>query len=314
MAHDDGLHVVVGAGPLGLAVARELRRTGEAVRVVTRGGSVGAPPGTEVVAADVSDPAEASRAFEGARVVYQCAVPRYSQWPAQLPALMRGAIEGASVAGAAMIYGDNLYAYGRVSGSITEDLPYRPVGPNSRTRAEVAETLMRACADGKLRAAIGRGSDFFGPHALSSSVGNRVFGRMVVGKPPQVLGDPNVPHTVTFIDDFARGLITLGSSDEALGGVWHIPSAETSTMRRFVELIAEQTGVSAKPRVTPSWLLTVVGLFNPDVRAVREVLYQSEDPWVVDHTKFERAFGASPTPHRDAIGATLEWFRARGAH
>jgi len=58
----------------------------------------------------------------------------------------------------------------------------------------------------------------------------------------------------------------------------------------------------------------MLGVFNQDVRAVREVLYQSENPWVVDHTKFERAFGASPTPHAEAIRATLEWFCARGAH
>ena len=154
--------------------------------------------------------------------------------------------------------------------------------------------LLQAQAEGKLRAVIGRGSDFFGPHALNSTVGERVFGRMGAGKPAQVLGNPDLPHTVTFVDDFARGLITLGSHDEASGEVWHVPSAQTVTVRRFVELIAEQSHGPARLRPTPSWLLAVGGLFNPDVRAVREVLYQSENPWVLDHTKFERAFGASP--------------------
>lgn len=205
----------------------------------------------------------------------------------------------------------HLYAYGRVSGPITEDLPDRLVGPNTRTRAEVALMLLRAHADGKLRAAIGRGSDFFGPHALLSTAGERVFGRMAVGKPAQVVGAPDVPHTVTFIEDFARGLITLGSADEAFGEVWHVPSAETVSLRRFVEMIAEQTHGPAKPRSTPSWVLAAGGLFNPDVRALREVVYQSDHPWVVDHSKFERAFGANPTPHPQAISTTLEWFRAR---
>ena len=171
--------------------------------------------------------------------------------------------------------------------------------------------LLEAHADGKLRATIGRGSDFFGPHALNSNVGERVFGRLLAGKPAQVLGDPDVPHTVTFIDDFARGLITLGSHDEAFGQVWHVPSAETVTVRRFVELIAEQTGGPARLRATPSWLLALGGLFNPDIRAVREVPYLSQYPWVVDHSKFDHAFGASPTPHPEAIGATLEWFRGQ---
>ena len=313
MADTRAVQVVVGTGPLGLAVSRELRHMGEPFRLVSRNGRTNGSAGTEIVVADVSDAADARRAFEGATVVYQCAAPRYSRWQALMPALMRGVIEGASAVGARLVYGDNLYAYGRVSGPLTEDLPYKPDSPNTRTRAEVAEALMKANADGRVRATIGRGSDFFGPHAMNSSVGVRVFGRLLRGRSAQVLGNPDVPHTVTFIDDFARALITLGSHDESLGEVWHVPNAETVPVRRFVELIAEQTGGTAKVQPMPSWMLAIVGLFNPDVRAVREVLYQSEEPWVVDHSKFQRAFGADPTPHPEAIKATLDWFRTQRA-
>jgi nucleoside-diphosphate-sugar epimerase len=304
--NDGAENVVIGAGPLGLAVARELRRRGETVRLVTRGGRARAPAGAKVIAADVADEEEARRAFAGAQVVYQCAAPRYSQWPSLLPGLMRGAIEGAAATGARIVYGDNLYAYGRMAGPIVEDLPVRPVGPNCETRAAVAEELLKADADGRLRATIGRASDFFGPNVLHSTVGERVFARMAAGKPAQVLGDPDTPHTVTFIDDFARALIVLASHEEAFGEVWHVPSAKTVTMRRFVGMIAEQTSGPESPRAVPSWLLAVGGLFDPDVRAVREVLYQSKSPWVVDHGKFERAFGADPTPHEQAIRATLQ--------
>lgn len=302
------VHLVVGAGPLGLAVARELRRREEPSRIVTRGGRADAPADLQVVSADVSDPEQARRAFDGASVVYQCAAGRYSKWPELLPPLMDGVIEGASAAGARVIFGDNLYAYGRVKGPLTEDLPSRPIGANGRTRARVAEALMGAHANGKVRAAIGRGSDFFGPHVLSSTVGERVFVRILAGKPAQVLGNPDVPHTLTFIDDFARALVILGSRDEALGEVWHVPSAETQTIRRFVEMIAEQTGRPARLSVTRSWLLVIGGVFNPDVQALREVLYQSQDAWVMDHSKFERTFGAGATPHQEAIRTTLEWF------
>lgn len=313
MADTRPVQVVVGTGPLGLAVSRGLRHKGAPFRLVSRSDRTDGSAGTEIVVADVSDAADARRAFEGASVVYQCASPRYSQWTALMPALMRGVIEGASAVGARLVYGDNLYAYGPVSGPLTEDLPYKPVSPNTRTRAEVAESLMKANADGRVRATIGRGSDFFGPHAMNSSVGVRVFGRLLRGKPAQVIGNPDVPHTVTFIDDFARALITLGSRDESLGHVWHVPSAESVPVRRFVELIAEQSGGPAKARPMPSWMLAIIGLFKPDVRAVREVLYQSEEPWVVDHSKFQRAFGADPTPHAEAIKATLDWYRTQRA-
>jgi hypothetical protein len=52
-----------------------------------------------------------------------------------------------------------------------------------------------------------------------------------------------------------------------------------------------------------------LALFIPPLRGVKEVLYQSELPWVVDHSKYAQAFGAHPTPHKEAIARTLRWFR-----
>lgn len=121
-----------------------------------------------------------------------------------------------------------------------------------------------------------RGSDFFGPHALQSTVGDRVFARALGGRPAQVLGDPDVPHTVTYIDDFGKALVNLGEREDALGGVWHVPNAGTVTMRRFVELVFAEVGRPPRLRAAPSWGLVLAGLFNPTLRAVREQLYQSE--------------------------------------
>ena len=58
-----------------------------------------------------------------------------------MPALMAGTIEGAAFSGAKLVYCDNLYMYGQVSGPITEDMPYRATTRKGRTRARVAETL-----------------------------------------------------------------------------------------------------------------------------------------------------------------------------
>ena len=131
-------NVIFGAGPLGLAVARRLASAGETVRLVNRTGNALVPPGAEVVAADASNPAAAAEACKGATVVYHCATAAYGRWAQVLPALMNGIIEGATAAGAKLVYGDNLYCYGVVDGPIREDLPYRPVGPNTEARAHVA--------------------------------------------------------------------------------------------------------------------------------------------------------------------------------
>jgi nucleoside-diphosphate-sugar epimerase len=308
-SHETKLHVVLGAGPLGLAVARHLASRGDRVRAAVRSERAELPEGVEVVIADVAVAADAKRACDGAAVIYHCVNPPYAKWPELHPPLMDAAIEGAAAAGARLVFGDNLYAYGPVDGPLTEDLPYRASGPNGRVRAQVAETLMRAHESGRIQATLGRGSDFFGPYARQSTVGDRVFARAISGQPAQVLGNPDLPHTVTYIEDFGRALVTLGEHDEALGEVWHVPNAETVTMRRFVQMVFESADHPARLRAAPSWGIAMAALFNPTLRAVKEQLYQSEGPWVVDSSKFERAFGWRATPLPEAIRATVAWFR-----
>ena len=304
-------NVIFGTGPLGLAVARHLAAAGKQVRLVNRSGKAPAPQGAEVVAADATDLAASRMVCQGAHVVYHCATGAYGRWAQSLPPLMNGIIGGASAAQAKLVYGDNLYAYGPVAGPLTEDLPYRPIGPNTRVRADVANTLMSAHAAGRVRATIGRASDFYGPNARQSTAGDSVFARALTGKAAQVLGDVDTPHTYTFIDDFASGLVTLAERDEALGEVWHVPSAETVTTRRFVEMVFAKLQRPARLRPAPKLAITLLALVVPPMAAVKETSYQREHPWVVDHSKFSRAFGSRATPHGQAISLTLDWFRSK---
>jgi nucleoside-diphosphate-sugar epimerase len=169
---------------------------------------------------------------------------------------------------------------------------------------------MNAHAAGKVRATIGRASDFYGPHVHQSKAGDLIFGRALAGKPAQVVGDPDEPHTYSFIDDFAAGLVTLAQREEALGQVWHLPSAETVTTRRFIEMVFAQVGRLPRIRPAPKIAITLLALFALPMAAVKETMYQSEFPWVVDDSKFVRAFGALATPHEKGIEQTLAWFKS----
>ena len=40
------------------------------------------------------------------------------------------------------------------------------------------------------------------------------------------------------------------------------------------------------------------------------MLYEFEESFVVDHSKFERAFGMRATPLKEGIGNTVRWYRA----
>ena len=250
-------HVVMGTGPLGLAVARHLAARGEHVRAVNSSGRADLPGSVEVVAANVANATDAKRVCEGATVIYHCANPPYARWPDLHPPLMSAVIEGAVSSEAKLVFGDNLYAYGPVDGPLTEDLPQRARGPNGRVRAEIADALLRAHEAGRIRAMIGRGSDFFGQHANQSTVGDRVFARAIEGRPAQVLGDPDLPHTVTYIEDFGRALVTLGHHEEALGKIWHVPTPRPSRCARsfswFSTLLAGRRGSAPRPGGGSPW-------------------------------------------------------------
>ena len=113
---------------------------------------------------------------------------------------------------------------------------------------------------------------------------------------------------MSYIKDFARGLVTLGEREEALGEVWHIPSSEPITGREFITLAFEAVGKEPKMTTLSPLMVRVGGLFNPLVREFGEVLYQFEKPFVMDASKFKSAFGLETTPHREAIRETLETY------
>jgi nucleoside-diphosphate-sugar epimerase len=173
----------------------------------------------------------------------------------------------------------------------------------------MSEELMEAHTSGRVRVAIGRASDFFGPRGLASTAGEQVFGRAVKGKSAQVFGDPDQPHTYTYVPDIGKGLVILGEREEALGRAWHLPSPETLTTREFVEMIFEEVGKPARVQATPKIVLRVLGLFNPVLRETIEMRYEFEEPFVLDTSDFIRTFGDQATSLREAIQRTVRWYR-----
>jgi nucleoside-diphosphate-sugar epimerase len=310
MTDNEELHVIFGTGAVGMSVMDELIRRGRRVRMVNRSGRARMPEGVEVVGGDATDEAFAREASEGASVVYFALNPPYDKWPELFPPLQAGVIEGAASAGSKLIAMENLYMYGPTGGRpLTEDLPYAPNTRKGAVRAMMSEELMEAHTSGRVRVAIGRASDSFGPRVLVSAAGEQVFGRAVEGKSAQLAGDPDQPHTYTYVPDIGRGLVILGEREEALGQAWHLPSPETVTTRQFVEMIFEEVGKPARVQAAPKILLRAIGLFNPGIRETIEMLYEFEEPFVVDYSKFEEAFGEQATPLRESIRGTVRWYR-----
>jgi len=291
------MHVVFGVGN---AVVRELVRQGKRVRGMSRSGQAIVPSGVEMIAGDTKQIEDVRRAMEGAAVAYQCL----------FPAVQDAIIEVAGETGTKLVVANNLYMYDPKHGPMSETSAHAYGNrEGGRFYAEMGEQALAAHRSGKIRATVGQASDIYGPNVRHGIGRDQLFAPVRAGKPANFIGDLDVVHTYTYADDCARALVTLAERDEALGETWHIPSAEPITTRRLFEMIFEELDAEPKIRVANGLLLGALSLFSGQMRTLkREKAYQFVTPWLVDHTKYERAFGVDVTPHRQAVADTVAWF------
>ena len=310
---EDALHVVFGAGQVGRALATRLADLGHPVRTVSLHRPEGCVSGIDCRTADVTNAQAAINAAHGASVVYQCLSVPYTEWPEKFPPLQRNVIGAAERADALLVTLENVYGYGDTSGRpLTEDLPLTAKTSKGRTRAAMTVELLEAAQVGRVRIAIGRASDFFGPGVTESTLGARVFANAIAGKRADFVGNPDLAHTYSYVPDIAVGLATLGIDPRAVGQAWHLPGPETITTRALLDMVADRVSHPISIRNVPKLALQVLGVFSPMMRGLAEMSYEFEQPFIFDTSKYESTFGASPTPLATAISETVDWYRIRG--
>ena len=306
-------HVVLGTGAVGRAIAEELVRRGESVRMVNLSGKMDeVPAGVEVVGSDLYDPARVREVTRGAEVVYQSAQPPYSKWTEKFPPLQRSIIEGLADSRAKLVLVENVYMYGNTYGKpMMEDTPYDAHTRKGRVRGEISRAAFEAHKAGRVRVTAGRGGNFFGPWGADSTMGARVFYPLLHGKPAQLIGRTDIPHTHTYVRDFGRALVILGERDEADGQAWHVPNDQPRmTQGELVRLFAEEAGVEPKMSSMGKLMMSIGGLFIPEAKESVEMMYEFEKPFIIDSSKFETTFGMKATPMREAIKETVAWYKS----
>jgi nucleoside-diphosphate-sugar epimerase len=305
------LHVILGAGPVGLAIMEALAARGKRVRIINRTGLPALPDGAESLRGDMAGLDFARQAAAGATHIYDALNAPYAEWADLFPPLQKSVLEAAAAAGARLIALENLYMYGDMHGQpMTEDLPNAATTVKGKVRAQMSEELLAAHQSGRVRVAIVRAADFVGPRAVEGGLGGRVFYPALAGKAASVLGNPNMPHTYSYVPDVAQAMITVGQADCALGQIWHVPNAATITTAGYIGQIFAAIGQPAKIAAAPKPALWLLGRFNPTIAAVYEMTYQFEQPFILDHSKFVAAFGNMATPVPAVVTETLAWYRS----
>ena len=114
-------------------------------------------------------------------------------------------------------------------------------------------------------------------------MGARVFYPLLRGKPAQLIGRIDLPHTHTYVKDFGKALVILGERDEADGQAWHVPNDQpTMTQGELVRMFAEEAGVEPKMSSMGKLMMSIGGLFIPEAKETVEMMYEFENPFVIE--------------------------------
>ena len=306
-------HVVLGTGAIGRAVMEELVKRGESVRMVNRSGKMDEVPAeVEVVASDLYDQVKVRDVTRGAKVVYQCAQPAYSEWPRKFPPLQKSILDGLTGSNAKLVLTENLYMYGESHPAhLTENMPYDAHTRKGIVRGEISTAAFTAHQDGRVRVTSARGGNFFGPWGTDSTMGARAFYPLLNGKAAQLIGRTDLPHSHTYVKDFGTALIILGERAEADGQAWHVPNDRPMiTQAELVRMFAEEAGVEPKISSMGKLMMMIGGFFIPEAKETVEMMYEFDQPFIVDSSKFEGTFGMKATPTREAIKETVAWYKS----
>lgn len=309
---------ILGAGgAVGNELAKVLAESHQPFRLVGRAPRA-TPGATETLTADLTDKDQTIRAVAGSSVVHLLAGIKYDHkvWQETWPRVMSNAIEACKRAGAKLVFFDNVYMYGRVSGPMTEETPFNPCSRKGEIRAKIATTLINEWKSGALTGLIARSADFYGPDARNSVPNVLVFEPLARKKKASWLVNDSVPHSLTYVPDAARSLAQLAERATTWNQTWHVPTTPNPpTGKEFIALAAKELGVGPRCRVLGRPMLWLAGRFDPLVAESYEMLYQSDSPYLFDSSKFAREFGFAGTPYADGIRATAASFKrnAQGA-
>ncbi len=301
------MHTILGAGgAIGTELIQVLADRGYRVRLVGRNPK---PAGgtAEVISADVSNLDQTVAAVMGSSVVYLVVGLKYDLkvWRELWPRIVNNAIEACKRAQAKLIFFDNVYAYGKVNGRMTEDSPFNPCSKKGEVRAQIATTLLNEMKAGHLNALIARSADFYGPRVGTSVLNLLVFDKFARGAKAMWLVNDSVPHSFTYTPDAARSLVMLADAESAWNQTWHVPTAPNPpTGKEIIRSVAQEFGVEPKYLILRRPIIKLAGLFAPDLRESYEMLYQNDSEYVFDSAKFCKAFDFQPTPYSEGTRQT----------
>jgi nucleoside-diphosphate-sugar epimerase len=306
-------HIILGAGgAISKVLVKELLSDNQKIKLAARQFKV--VEGFESVKADLLNFNEVNNVIEEFSTVYLTAGLKYSfkVWNEQWPRIMRNVMEACGEKNSKLLFFDNVYAYGKVSGVMTEETPLNPVSKKGEVRAKMLQFLNEEIKKKNITALIARAADFYGPYTEGSSVISiSVLDKLLKGKKAQWFCNAQVKHSFTYTGDCGKALYILSKNESNFNQTWHMPTAQPAkTGEELIKIAAEKLKAKSDYTLLKGWMFKLIGTFNPLIKELAEMLYQYEDDYIFDSSKFEKKFNFTPTPYEKGIEESIQGMKS----
>lgn len=312
------MQTILGSGgAIGIPLAKELKKYTNKIRLVSRNPKK-VNETDELYPIDLNDQNQIEKAISGSEVVYVVIGFEYklSVWQKTWPSFMESVINACKLHHVKLVFFDNVYMYDKTAiPFMTETSPIHAPSKKGVVRQQLHDMIMNEVENNNLTALIARSADFYGPDNKNSALNMMVIDNFMKGKKAQAFGNVNKIHTYTFTPDAAKATALLGNTNDAYNQVWHVPTTkEKLTNLQWIQLIANEMKVEAKIQTVPVWLIKILGWFIPIMREFPEMIYQYEQDYIFDSTKFEKRFGISATTPKEGIKLLLENLKTQNSN
>ena len=302
--------LVLGAsGGMGYALVRELVSRGIAVVAFARGKEnlerlYKFDSSVLIFAGDALNEIDVTEAAEGVDVIFHAVNFPYPVWNKTHPLCMEVLIQVAEAKQAKIALVDNIYAYGaQPEVKVTEDVRKDPQTKKGKIRLAMEDSLRES----EVSALIVHMPDLYGPHAKSTLL-HETFKNVVQNKATNFIGKTNIAREYLYTFDGAKAMVELAQRDGAYNKNWNIPAVQTITGEEIIGILRAETGYDKSVRTVSKTMIRMIGLFQPFMREMVEIMYLTEKPVILSGEKYEAEIGKIPgTSYRQGIKETLKW-------
>jgi len=306
--------LVLGAtGGIGYALVRELVERGVEVVAFSRGkerlhalyqneSKVSIFSGDALVEKDVIE------AADGVDVIFHAVSFPYQEWKDKHPLCIEIIVRAAEMHQTKIALVDNIYAYGRQSKiEVIEDTKKEPHTKKGKIRLAMENRLKRS----NVPCLIVHMPDLYGPNAENTLL-YETLKSVVLNKSANFVGDIKVAREFIFTLDGAKAMVELALREDTYNQNWNIPSAHPITGEEIIEILRKEVGYKKSIRTVSKTMIRFIGLFQPFMREMVEMMYLTEDPVILSGNKYEVKIGPIPhTPYKKGIKETLNWMNEK---